>query len=299
MKKLYILLLAALCCTGAMAQKGGKKGSKKGGKKAIPAATLTPALKSVDGKTFSYALGVAQGESLKQYMVSQLGVDTAYVSVAIEAMNSHMSEAEQKKAAAVAAGLQIAKINQRNLPMISKQAGGDSTFVSEAEFERGLSAAALGHGATMTRDSAMKIVEGQFRYQSETYKAKNIAWLANNKKQKGVVTLPSGLQYKIVTKGTGAIATDSTEVEVNYEGKLIDGTVFDSSYKRGKAATFRPDQVIKGWKEALTLMPEGSIWELYIPSELGYGERGQGATIPGNSTLIFTVEVMKVKSSKK
>ena len=82
---------------------------------------------------------------------------------------------------------------------------------------------------------------------------------------------------------------------MHYEGSLIDGTVFDSSYKRGKPATFRPDQVIKGWREALTLMPEGSVWNLYIPSELGYGERGQGRNIPGNATLVFKVEVIKVK----
>ena len=99
----------------------------------------------------------------------------------------------------------------------------------------------------------------------------------------------------MLTQGKGAVATDSTEVEVHYEGRLIDGTVFDSSYKRGKPSTFRPDQVIKGWREALTLMPEGSIWELYIPAELGYGERGSGQTIPGNSTLIFQVEIIKVK----
>lgn len=294
MKKLYILALAALCCTGAMAQKS-KKATKRG-KKVIPAAQLTPALRPVDGRTFSYALGVAQGQSLKQYMISQLGVDSAFVNVAMKAMNSKMSDNERKQIEALAAGLKIAEINRRNLPMISKQAGGnDSTYVVQSEFERGLTESVLNQHNTMTRDSAMKVVEGQFRYQQETYKATNQAWLANNKKQKGVITLPSGLQYKVVTKGTGAIATDSTEVEVNYEGKLIDGTVFDSSYKRGKAATFRPDQVIKGWKEALTLMPEGSIWELYIPAELGYGERGQGAQIPGNSTLIFTVEVMKVK----
>lgn len=294
MKKLYIIALAALCCTGAMAQKTKK--AKKGGKKAVAAATLTPALKAVDGKTFSYALGVAQGQSLKQYMMAQLGVDSAYIDVAMQAMNSNISEAERKRAEAFAAGLKIAEINRRNLPMISQQASGkDSTYVVRSEFERGLTDAVLNKNCSMTRDSAMKVVEGQFHYQQETYKAANRSWLATNKKAKGVVTLPSGLQYKVVTKGTGAVATDSTEVEVNYEGKLIDGTVFDSSYQRGKAATFRPDQVIKGWKEALTMMPEGSIWELYIPAELGYGERGQGASIPGNSTLIFTVEVMKVK----
>ena len=94
--------------------------------------------------------------------------------------------------------------------------------------------------------------------------------------------------------GTGAVATDTSEVEVHYEGTLIDGTVFDSSYKRGKPATFRADQVIKGWTEALKMMPEGSVWDLYIPYNLAYGERGTRG-IPPFATLIFKVELLKVK----
>lgn len=272
-----------------------KKTSKKSARKAQPAATLTPALKPVDGKTFSYALGVAQGESLKQYLVSQLGVDSAYVPEAIRAMTTNISPEERKKAEAFAAGLRIAEINKRNLPKISEQAAGkgDSTYVSQAEFERGLTQSALGTATTFTRDSAMQIVEGQFQYQTARYKQANADYLTANAKRKSVTTLPSGLQYEVLTKGNGPVATDSTQVEVHYEGSLIDGTVFDSSYKRGKAATFRPDQVIKGWKEALTLMPQGSVWKLYIPASLGYGERGT-QSIPGNSTLIFTVEVIKV-----
>ena len=126
-----------------MAQKA-KKTSKKSARKAQPAATLTPALKAVDGKTFSYALGVAQGESLKQYLVSQLGVDSAYVPEAIRAMTTNISPEERKKAEAFAAGLRIAEINKRNLPKISEQAAGkgDSTYVSQAEFERGLTQSA-------------------------------------------------------------------------------------------------------------------------------------------------------------
>ena len=135
--------------------------------------------------------------------------------------------------------------------------------------------------------------EFEMEYKVEPLKQANADSLAANAKRKSVTTLPSGLQYEVLTKGNGPVATDSTQVEVHYEGSLIDGTVFDSSYKRGKAATFRPDQVIKGWKEALTLMPQGSVWKLYIPASLGYGERGT-QSIPGNSTLIFTVEVIKV-----
>lgn len=295
LKSLLIIALAATTAMGAMADK--KKSAKKSAKKVVPAATLTPAGKAVDGKTFSYALGVAQGPSLKEYLVSQLGVDSAYVSDALEAMTSNFTPAERKKAEAVAAGLRIADMNKRNLPYISQQAAGkgDTTYVDLHSFEDGLIASALGKGQTITPDSAMKIVDGQINYQKALYKQANEAYLATNGKLKGVTTTKSGLQYRILTKGNGPIATDSTEVEVDYEGSLIDGTIFDSSIKRGKSATFRPSQVIAGWREALTTFPEGTVAELYIPSALGYGERGQGAAIPGNSTLIFHIEIHKVK----
>lgn len=294
-KSILVVAMAALLCVPAMAQKKGKKAAK--GKKAVAAAVLTPALKSVDGKTFSYALGVAQGESLKMYLQQREGVDSAYIKYAIEGMNANLSETERKQREAFAAGLRIADMNRRNLPMFNQQAVGrkDSAYASLAEFQRGLAAAALGQPTTMKADSAMKIVEQQFAYQNEVYKRANRIWLENNKKLKGVKTLPSGLQYRVLTEGKGPVASDSTEVEVHYEGSLIDGSVFDSSYKRGQAATFRPYQVIKGWREALTMMPEGSVWNLYIPAELGYGERAQ-QNIPANSTLIFKVEIIKVKT---
>ena len=280
------LALAALTLTPAAAQKRGKKAKAPKPVATVPAAETIPA--AVEAKTFSYAMGVAQGESLKQYLTSQMGVDTAYVKYAIEAMTTSVSEEDRKRIEATAAGLRIAEMNRRNLPFINKQACGkeDSTFVNIAEFERGLSEAALGVAA-LSQDSAMKTVEQQFKHQQASYKKENLDWLEANKKLKGVKTLPSGLQYRVLTEGNGPVATDSSEVEVHYEGKLIDGTVFDSSYKRNQPATFRPNQVIKGWTEALTLMPEGSVWELYIPANLGYGEQGSGRSIPGNSTLIF------------
>lgn len=291
------LALAALTLTPAAAQKRGKKAKAPKPVATVPAAETIPA--AVEAKTFSYAMGVAQGESLKQYLTSQMGVDTAYVKYAIEAMTTSVSEEDRKRIEATAAGLRIAEMNRRNLPFINKQACGkeDSTFVDIAEFERGLSEAALGKAA-LSQDSAMKTVEQQFKHQQASYKKANLDWLEANKKLKGVKTLPSGLQYRVLTEGNGPVATDSSEVEVHYEGKLIDGTVFDSSYKRGQPATFRPNQVIKGWTEALTLMPEGSVWELYIPASLGYGEQGSGRSIPGNSTLIFKVEALKVKPTE-
>jgi FKBP-type peptidyl-prolyl cis-trans isomerase FklB len=119
------------------------------------------------------------------------------------------------------------------------------------------------------------------------------AFLAENAKKKSVKTLTSGLQYKVIAEGAGASPKAGDTVKVNYRGTFIDGTEFDSSYKRGGAATFQVDSVIAGWTEALQLMKEGSKWQLFVPSELAYGERGMGR-IPPNSTLIFEVELISV-----
>ena len=120
-------------------------------------------------------------------------------------------------------------------------------------------------------------------------------FLEENKKREGVVTLPSGLQYEVITEGNvGHYAKATDQVQCHYEGTLIDGTLFDSSIKRGEPAVFGVNQVIPGWVEALQLMPEGSKWKLYIPSELAYGARGAGEMIPPHSTLIFEVELLEV-----
>lgn len=122
-----------------------------------------------------------------------------------------------------------------------------------------------------------------------------LAFLAANKDKPGVVTLPSGLQYKVLTKGKGpAHPTVDSPCSCHYEGSLIDGTVFDSSYNRGAPTTFAPNQVIKGWTEAMQLMVAGDKWELYIPSELGYGDRGSPPKIKGGDVLIFQMEILAI-----
>ena len=121
------------------------------------------------------------------------------------------------------------------------------------------------------------------------------AFLAQNKSKEGVVSLPSGLQYKILKAGDGKKPTEADTVECNYRGTLVNGTEFDSSYRRGQPATFGVTQVIPGWKEALQLMPVGSKWQLFVPPELAYGERGAGREIGPNSTLIFEVELLAIK----
>ncbi|MHA2219485.1 MAG: FKBP-type peptidyl-prolyl cis-trans isomerase [Candidatus Hodarchaeales archaeon] len=129
---------------------------------------------------------------------------------------------------------------------------------------------------------------------SEKNKKEGEEYLAENKKKEGIITTQSGLQYKVLKKGTGKIPKSTDTVTVNYRGTLIDGTEFDSSYRRGQPASFKVNGVIRGWTEALQLMKEGAKWQLYIPSNLAYGERGAGRNIGPNSTLIFEVELISI-----
>lgn len=133
------------------------------------------------------------------------------------------------------------------------------------------------------------------RLAAENNKKAGDAFLADNKTKEGVVTLPSGLQYKILKAGDGKTPTEADTVECNYRGTLINGTEFDSSYRRGQPATFKVTGVIAGWREALKLMPVGSKWQLFIPPQLAYGERGAGRDIGPNATLIFEIELLAIK----
>jgi len=140
--------------------------------------------------------------------------------------------------------------------------------------------------------------EEKMKLATENNKKEGEAFLATNKTKEGVVTLPSGLQYKILKAGTGPKPTASDTVVCNYKGTLINGTEFDSSYKRGEPATFPVSGVIKGWTEALQLMPVGSKWQLFIPSDMAYGTRGAGADIGPNATLIFEVELLSIQGKE-
>jgi FKBP-type peptidyl-prolyl cis-trans isomerase FklB len=171
---------------------------------------------------------------------------------------------------------------------------------------RGLKDALAGGKTALTEDQARatlmevqtemrKKQEEQMQIAGEASKKEGEAFLAANKTKDGVVTLPSGLQYKILTPGTGPKPTTSDSVVCNYRGTLIDGTEFDSSYKRGQPATFPVTGVIKGWTEALQLMPVGSKWQLFVPSDMAYGERSPAPQIGPNSTLIFEVELLSIQ----
>ncbi|HBN47589.1 MAG TPA: peptidylprolyl isomerase [Prevotella sp.] len=153
--------------------------------------------------------------------------------------------------------------------------------------------------ATLTDAEAQAAVESFFQKKAEEQagaaKQEGEAFLAENAKKDGVVTLPSGLQYQVLREGDGRKPSATDQVECHYEGTLINGQVFDSSYRRGETATFGLNQVIKGWTEGLQLMQEGAKYRFFIPYQLAYGERGAGQSIPPFATLIFDVELVKVK----
>ena len=184
----------------------------------------------------------------------------------------------------------------------NKEAVGDLNLDT---FEKGFRDGYKGTKAALTEEQMQEVLmtyqkeqEAKFAKDMESKagdnKAKGAAFLAENGKKAGVKTTASGLQYKVVTAGTGKSPKATDVVEVNYEGKLIDGTVFDSSYERGEPIEFPLNQVIAGWTEGLQLMKEGGKYEFYIPSDIAYGEAGNAGIEP-NSTLIFTVELLKVK----
>ena len=185
----------------------------------------------------------------------------------------------------------------------------DSLDIDPAILSRAIKDAVTGSKPAMTEEEARTIVtafrtEMVKKQQAEAQKAGEVnkqagdKFLAENKTKDGVVTLPSGLQYKVIKQGDGPKPTASDTVVTNYRGTLIDGKEFDSSYKRGQPATFPVGQVIKGWTEALQLMPVGSKWQLYIPSNLAYGDRGAGGDIGPNSTLVFDIELLSIQDKK-
>lgn len=162
---------------------------------------------------------------------------------------------------------------------------GNEPLLTEQEFRETM---------TAMQKELMAKREIEMKEAAEKNKKEGEAFLAENKKKDGVVTLPSGLQYKIIREGAGDSPKLTDQVSVNYRGTLIDGTEFDNSYQRGKPATFNVNSIIPGWTEALQIMKTGAKWELYIPSMLAYGERGVGRQIGPNSTLIFEVELISI-----
>lgn len=257
-----------------------------------------------DVDSMSYAMGMSQTQGLKDFLVSRMKVDTTYMDEFIKGLNDGANAGDDKKKSAYYAGIQIGQqiANQMIKGINTEVYGQDSTkSISLKNFMAGFIAGTTGK----TGDVKMTIAQAQMIAQTKMmliksknmakqygpYKAAGEKWLAVNKIKPGVKTLPSGVQYKVIKVGNGPLPKDTSTVQVNYEGRTIDGKVFDSSYKRGQPITLRANQVIKGWTEALVHMPAGSIWEVYIPQNLAYGDREQGQIKPF-STLIFKIELL-------
>ena len=258
--------------------------------------------------TLSYMMGVNNTQGLNDFLVGRMGVDLNDMDAFLEGF-IEASTKTTKKDKAYMAGLQIGQqVSVDMFDGINQQIFGNDSVqsLSKADFLAGFIAAVKGNAA-FSLDSARVYVEKhadaikakalESRYGEN--KAAGEAFLAENAKKEGVVTTESGLQYKVIKEGKGEVPTATSTVKVNYKGTLIDGTEFDSSYKRNEPTTFRANQVIKGWTEALTMMPVGSKWELYIPQELAYGARETGGSIKPFSALIFEVELLEVVQPKK
>ena len=254
--------------------------------------------------TLSYAMGMAQTQGLKEYLSDRLQIDTAYMDDFIKGLNDGANAGDDKKKAAYYAGIQIGQqISNQMVKGINHEVFGDDstkTF-SLKNFMAGFVSGTTGKKGLMTVEQAAQVAQAKMmaikaKNMEKEYGPNKVAgekFLAANKKKPGVVTLPSGVQYKVIKEGNGPMPKDTSMVKVQYEGKTIDGKVFDSSYKRGEPVSLRANQVIKGWTEALVHMPVGSVWEVYIPQNLAYGEREQGQIKPF-SVLIFKIELVSL-----
>ena len=257
--------------------------------------------------SLSYMMGVTNTHGLSDFATQRLGVDSANYADFVRGIQDGIHKSSKQEKAYIA-GIQIGQqVSGEMFDNISLQLfGNDSTqTLDKNNFLAGF-IAAVKNGAVVSVEDARLYVETH----TEAIKAKaleakygenkeaGIKFLEENKTKEGVITTESGLQYKVIKAGKGEIPTKESSVKVNYKGTLIDGTEFDSSYKRNAPATFRADQVIKGWTEALTMMPVGSKWELYIPQELAYGSRETGGLIKPFSTLIFEVELLEIEKKK-
>ncbi len=307
MNKILLFTAAAILSAGTLsANNTPKKKDKK--KKEIPAAKILPAKQAIKSRidSASYAMGITQSVGLKNYIVQTMNVDTAYYADFLRGLREGMVEKTPQEKAYLA-GQQIAEqfsgqiFNSVNGNVFK---GGDSLhtlnkalmiegFV-DAVSEDSLRILGNKEGATQYLNTTVPLIQAAYMEEKYgAYKQENIDFLTTNKTKDSIQTTASGLQYKVITMGTGEKPKATDKVRAHYRGTLINGEVFDSSYERKEPLTIQANRVIKGWTEALTMMPVGSKWILYIPQELGYGDREAGK-IPPFSTLIFEVELLGI-----
>ena len=302
MKKILIVALALLASASFSTAEAAKK-KKKEAVKQEPAVVVLPVVLNNGSDSVSYAAGKMLTNGLVPYLQQSLGVDTACMKDFMRGFDEMMKSADSPTMKAYAAGIEIAnQVRQRMLPGIQKEfTDTPDTIVAELLF-RGFSDGVTGDTAVMQQKEAEDLFKQKQSY-NKTAKEERLygpnrdagrKLLAENKTKEGVITTPSGLQYKVLVQGEGEVPQRTDKVLVHYEGRLVDGTVFDASAKHGtEPASFQANQVIRGWTEALTMMPVGSKWQLYIPYELAYGERDMGQIKPF-SALIFDVELVGI-----
>lgn len=298
MKKIVLIAtLFLVVAVNSMAAGGKKKDAKK-----CDNCTEQPVKLLTSSDSTSYAAGYSATQGLMQYLTQRLNVDTAHLDAFIRGFREALSKVNDPDFAAYIAGNNIAQqASKQIMPGMSRELVGTDDSIAAQPFFEGFIAGVKQDTTVFKADKASERFQLKNTQARETrnriYKKENEEWLASNKNKDGVVTLPSGLQYKVIKEGNGPKPTSTDEVEVIYEGKTINGKTFDATKNHGgkKTDSFRCNQVIKGWTEALTSMNVGSKWEIYIPQDLAYGGREAGEIKP-YSTLIFTVELVGIKT---
>ena len=298
MKKMVTIALALLVAGASFTTATAGKKKKKEQQQPVVEAPVPVTLAS-SSDTLSYAAGMMLTNGLIPYLQQQFKVDTAYMADFVRGFNETVLGDDTPAEVARRAGQQIGNQLKEGMIMRMKQDFTDTPdSIIDMLVYRGFTDALLSDTTVMKTDVADNTFKTK-QQQNNEVRIERMSkpgrdFLAENKQKEGVITTPSGLQYKVLVKGEGAVPQASDKVKVNYEGRLIDGTVFDASSKHGdEPATFQANQVIRGWTEALTMMPVGSKWQLYIPQELAYGDR-QAGNIPPYSTLIFDVELVDI-----
>ena len=258
-----------------------------------------------DVDSLSYSIGMSNTQGLKEYLVGRVGIDTTYMSEFIKGVNEAANAADNKKKEAYFAGIQIGQqISQQMMKGINYEVfGNDSTqSISMQNFMAGFVAGVTGENALMTMTEANEMAQRLVQELKAKTMEKNYgenkkageAYLDSIAQTEGIQKLDNGVYYKVLVAGKGATPESSDRVKVHYEGTSIDGTVFDSSYERKEPATFGCTQVIPGWTNALTHMPVGSTWMVYIPQDQAYGAREAGKIKPF-SALTFKIELLSIE----
>ncbi len=260
-----------------------------------------------DVDSLSYAIGMAQTQGLQDYLVMRMGVDTTYMDEFVKGLNEGVNTGSDKKKQAYYAGLQIGQqVSEQMIKGLNMELfGEDSTqTVSLKNFMAGFVAGTLKKDGKMTMEEATKYAETTMRTVKARQMEKNFGenkkageeFLAAKAKEEGVKKIEgTGVLYEVLTEGNGEIPADTSVVKVRYEGSLIDGTVFDGNMDAKEPMSIRCTNVIQGWTAALTHMPVGSKWKVYIPQEMAYGEREAGDKIKPFSTLVFVIDLVGIE----